>query len=68
MTNVTAREPEADRGSTMTLRVYSVTRQGLIAEDRGTVTVLPCQDQPIGTNEFPPCQCPRHAGRKQATR
>lgn len=68
MTNVTAREPEAQGGSTMTLRVYSVTRDGFVTEDRGTVTVLPCQDQPIGMSGFPPCQCPRHAGRKLVTR
>ncbi|MET7776348.1 hypothetical protein ABZT28_11250 [Streptomyces sp. NPDC005388] len=68
MTNVTAREPEADRASTMTLRVYSVSREGLITEDRGTVAVLPCQDLPIGMNGFPPCQCPLHASRKLVTR
>lgn len=57
MTNATA---PGNAGYTMTLRVYTVTREGLITEDHGTQEATPAQELPDGPNGYPPCGCARH--------
>ena len=65
MTNGTT--PEATPAFKMTMRVYSVTRAGLITRDRGTVNVPDRKEAPFVMGGFPPCACPRCASRKRVT-
>lgn len=46
----------------MTLRVYTITPDGTITHDRGTLHVIPGQYAPdlfTLTTAFPPCECAR---------
>ncbi|MFJ4365047.1 hypothetical protein ACIP4S_12940 [Streptomyces chartreusis] len=56
MTNATA--PDS-AGYTMTMRVYTVTREGLITEDSGTRQIQPVEQLPDVQDGFPSCACPR---------
>jgi hypothetical protein len=62
MTNGTARPLERPAGAKMVLRVYTVTREGLVTPPRATVTVpygfKPARELP--TTQLPPCACPTH--------
>lgn len=60
------RQPEAGQ-SRMTLRVYTMTRDGVVVDERAQVhvvdgDVLP----PLMSQAYPPCGCPRHRGREAA--
>ena len=62
--NREGRPEHGGRASLMTLRVYTVSRDGAVADERPTVHVragdgLP----PLLSHVFPPCACPRHRGR-----
>ncbi|MFC8660799.1 hypothetical protein [Streptomyces sp. NPDC057199] len=57
---------EHEPGAKMTIRVYSVSREGLITEDRGTRTVMAGQEPLPTMGIFPPCNCPRHRGQRPA--
>lgn len=59
MTNATAPRKSSVK---MTLRVYSVDRNGTMTEDRGTVNVSRrCERQPLPLlTSLPPCACPIH--------
>ncbi|MEV1063513.1 hypothetical protein [Streptomyces sp. NPDC050263] len=63
MTNGTAPPPEGPQDPGMTIRVYTVARDGRITSDRGTRT-LTYEGPPVlaelGTTGYPPCQCSRH--------
>ncbi|MEY9988036.1 hypothetical protein ABIE67_000068 [Streptomyces sp. V4I8] len=55
-------------GDTMTIRVYTVTRDGIIKADSGTREIQPAQELPDVQNGYPPCDCPRHrAGQPTVT-
>ncbi|WP_435214745.1 hypothetical protein [Streptomyces sp. bgisy034] len=57
MTNATAPDRSGD---TMTIRVYTVTREGLITADSGTREIQPLPELPDVQKGFPPCGCARH--------
>lgn len=60
MGQATAPEGQDDPGARMTIRVYSVTSDGAVTRDRGTVRVMG-GDGPVPTSHaYPPCRCPRH--------
>ncbi|MCI3277551.1 hypothetical protein [Streptomyces cylindrosporus] len=62
MTNGTAPPRERTRGAKMTIRVYTVTAEGVITAPRATVKVTYGQTPPLegmGT-QLPPCACPLH--------
>lgn len=46
--------------SCMTLRVYRVTREGAVAEEKSRVTVQPGErwDRSSLSMAWPPCECP----------
>ncbi|MEU6371241.1 hypothetical protein ABZ876_37575 [Streptomyces sp. NPDC046931] len=62
MTNGTARPLERPARATMVLRVYTVTREGIVAPPRATVTVphgfKPARE--LLNTQLPPCACPLH--------
>lgn len=62
-----SRETETDgRASRMTLRVYTVSRDGAVAEERATVHVMAGDVlPPLMTHVYPPCACPRHRARSR---
>ncbi|MET9123034.1 hypothetical protein [Streptomyces sp. NPDC004528] len=66
MKNRTARTQGAREPGTMTLRVYTVSPDGIVISDRGTESVAPGKTLPFGGEGFPPCQCPRHTHRDMA--
>jgi hypothetical protein len=50
----------------MTLRVYTMTRGGVVVDERAEVhvvdgDVLP----PLMSHTYPPCECPRHRPQKE---
>ncbi|SEE10512.1 hypothetical protein SAMN05216482_9217 [Streptomyces sp. PAN_FS17] len=59
MTNATAPNGPGDT-NTMTIRVYTVTREGLITADSGTREIEPLAELPDKPLGFPPCACARH--------
>jgi hypothetical protein len=53
---------ERPSGVKLILRVYTVTREGVVTPPRATVTV-PYGFKPpreLSTTRLPPCACPRH--------
>lgn len=60
MGQATAPVERGESGARMTIRVYSVSADGAVTGDRGTVSV-PSGDGPVPTSHaYPPCRCPRH--------
>ncbi|WP_129307636.1 hypothetical protein [Streptomyces sp. L2] len=54
--------------ATMTIRVYTVNRAGVVTQNRGPVGVLP-HDRPLPlSTAFPPCRCPRCRAGKTVSR
>ncbi|KUN16349.1 hypothetical protein AQJ23_45225 [Streptomyces antibioticus] len=56
------RTVQADSRVKMTIRVYTVTREGVVSPPRAEVSVphgYEPQLEPLNT-QLPPCQCPRH--------
>lgn len=58
MADTTGPSTDSEPMARMTIRVYSVTREGTITEDRGTV-YDGVGGTPLLTSQFPPCSCPR---------
>lgn len=60
-------ERQGDKQPRMTMRVYTVNRNGTITTDRGKVCVMVGEKTaPMMSSVFPPCECPRHrAGGRQ---
>ncbi|MCF3130729.1 hypothetical protein [Streptomyces olivochromogenes] len=62
MTNGIAPAPERPPGAKLTIRVYTVTREGVVSAPRASVSVphdyVPHREG-IGTH-LPPCACPQH--------
>ncbi|EGX55327.1 hypothetical protein SZN_33466 [Streptomyces zinciresistens K42] len=50
----------------MTIRVYTVTRDGRITADSGTRRVKPPSELPDNRGGYPPCRCPRHRAERAA--
>lgn len=62
MTNATARPLVRPAGAKLVLRVYTVTREGIVTPPRATVTV-PYGFEPareLLNTQLPPCACPLH--------
>ncbi|MCQ8832400.1 hypothetical protein [Streptomyces malaysiensis] len=61
-----------DRGErpTMTMRVYTMARDGIITAQRAMVTALVGEkSDAYGLGQaWPPCQCPRHRGHNDPNR
>ncbi|MEV4033381.1 hypothetical protein [Streptomyces umbrinus] len=64
MTKATSPTGESEPGAKMTIRVYAVSRAGQITEDRGTLSVMAGEEPEPTMGVFPPCDCPRHRGRR----
>ncbi|MEU3858723.1 hypothetical protein AB0F03_15335 [Streptomyces sp. NPDC028722] len=62
MMNRTARTRNRTRGPAMTIKVYTVTRDGTVPAPRATVTVPRDYTPPTESmnTQLPPCDCPRH--------
>ncbi|UXY33036.1 hypothetical protein [Streptomyces sp. HUAS TT20] len=63
MQNATAPDPGRPPGPKMTIRVYTVTHEGVVTEPRAPVSVPHDYVPPpegLGT-QLPPCDCPQHA-------
>ncbi|MEU1595097.1 hypothetical protein ABZ468_20005 [Streptomyces sp. NPDC005708] len=62
MANGTGRTLERLAGVKMVLRVYTVTREGIITAPRATVTVPYGFEPPreLSSTRLPPCACPIH--------
>ncbi|SED83628.1 hypothetical protein SAMN04490357_6006 [Streptomyces misionensis] len=69
MLNTTVQPPVDARGR-MTMRVYTVDRDGTITQDRGTVTVAISEKKPpLPTSDsYPPCRCPLHRAEQAVSR
>ncbi|MEW5353031.1 hypothetical protein E0E62_11255 [Streptomyces sp. 16-176A] len=62
MTNGTAPTASPPPGAKMTIRVYTVTREGTVRPPRAVVTVPHAREAapPVPLDrDFPPCACPR---------
>jgi hypothetical protein len=62
MTTGTARPLKRPAGAKMVLRVYTVTREGIVTAPHATVTV-PYDFEPVrelSSTQLPPCACPTH--------
>ncbi|WPB89843.1 hypothetical protein [Streptomyces malaysiensis] len=60
-------EPYGGERPRMTMRVYTVARDGIVTTRRAPVAVITGQDStdPYGLGQaWPPCQCPRHRHRQ----
>lgn len=59
----TARPQRSTRAAKMTIKVYTVTPEGIVPEPRACVSVphdyVPAPEG-LGT-QLPPCDCPRHS-------
>ncbi|NEW75127.1 hypothetical protein [Streptomyces rhizosphaericus] len=54
--------PDRDERPKMTMRVYTVARNGIVTTRRAMVTVLNGKQSDTYSlgQAWPPCQCPRH--------
>lgn len=62
MADTTGPSTDSEPLARMTIRVYTVSREGTLTEDRGTV-YDGVGTAPLLTSQFPPCGCPRCRGR-----
>ncbi|MBP8532211.1 hypothetical protein [Streptomyces sp. MK37H] len=55
-------QPDRDERPKMTMRVYTVARNGIVTTRRAMVTVLNGKQSDAYSlgQAWPPCQCPRH--------
>ena len=68
MTKATARAGQCPPGTKMTIRVYTVDREGSVTEDRGTVSILDGQEPPPAMPVNPPCSCSRCTAARETAR
>lgn len=51
----------------MTIRVYRVSADGVVTQDRGTVASIPYAKWPVPQAQgYPPCACPYHRSAETA--